>query len=69
MVTHEIYVIVRDVDAHCENARKHGAKITKEPHDPPYGGRYYHCEDTEGYSWCFGNHDPFDPTHETSTSK
>jgi uncharacterized glyoxalase superfamily protein PhnB len=53
-----VYVIVDDVDAHCEKARAAGAEILMEPHDPDYGGRLYSCRDPEGHVWSFGSYDP-----------
>jgi uncharacterized glyoxalase superfamily protein PhnB len=44
----------RDLDAHCERARKAGAEITREPADQPYGDRVYTCVDPEGHRWSFG---------------
>ena len=42
-----------DVDAHCERARKAGAKILMEPADQFYGDRCYRAEDPEGHIWSF----------------
>lgn len=44
----------RELDAHCERARKAGARITREPADQPYGDRVYTCIDPEGHRWSFG---------------
>ncbi|MEX1034258.1 MAG: VOC family protein [Cellvibrionaceae bacterium] len=52
------YVIVEDVDAHCEQARKAGAEIIVKPADQDYGGRNYACKDPEGHVWSFGSYDP-----------
>ncbi|HKE46105.1 MAG TPA: VOC family protein [Steroidobacteraceae bacterium] len=43
-----------DVDAHCERARKAGAKIVKEPETQFYGDRTYRAADPEGHIWSFG---------------
>jgi uncharacterized glyoxalase superfamily protein PhnB len=43
-----------DVDAHCERARKAGAKIVREPETQFYGDRTYRAEDPEGHVWSFG---------------
>lgn len=50
---HEVMVRIPDVDAHCEQARKHGAIITKEPFTYPYGERQYAAEDPSGHLWIF----------------
>ena len=57
--TMSLYVVLDDVDAHCETARAAGAKIIREPRDEDYGGRGYGALDSEGYSWSFGNYDPW----------
>jgi uncharacterized glyoxalase superfamily protein PhnB len=51
-----IYVVVDDVDAHCERARAAGAEITREPTDEEYGDRMYHARDLEGHRWYFAQH-------------
>ena len=43
-----------DVDAHCERARKAGAKILQEPETQFYGDRTYRCIDPEGHIWTIG---------------
>jgi uncharacterized glyoxalase superfamily protein PhnB len=52
-VTHSVMVRVEDVDAHCERARAHGARIVAEPTDFPYGERQYTAEDPAGHQWTF----------------
>lgn len=42
------------LDAHCERARKAGAKILAEPETQFYGDRTYRCTDPEGHIWTFG---------------
>ena len=49
---------VEDVDAHCERARKAGAKIAMEPETDNYGDDYwsdrsYRAIDLEGHHWWF----------------
>jgi uncharacterized glyoxalase superfamily protein PhnB len=56
--TQAICVIVDDVDAHCERARKAGAKIESEPKTTDYGEGYwvdraYEAVDLEGHHWWF----------------
>jgi uncharacterized glyoxalase superfamily protein PhnB len=52
--TQRIHVrIERDIDAHCERARKAGAKIFKEPENQFYGDRTYVAVDPEGHHWTF----------------
>ena len=41
------------LDAHCERARKAGARITDEPTDQFYGARTYRAADPEGHIWNF----------------
>ncbi len=53
-----LYVVIDDVDEHCERARAAGATIIREPQDEDYGGRDYGALDLEGYAWSFGSYDP-----------
>lgn len=46
-------VRVEDANHHCENARRSGAKIVREPRDYPYGERQYNVQDFAGHHWCF----------------
>ena len=48
-----VVVIVDDVDAHHEHARRAGAVIEREPTDQPYGQREYSARDPEGGRWYF----------------
>jgi uncharacterized glyoxalase superfamily protein PhnB len=52
-VTHAVMVRVEDVNAHCEHARAHGARILMEPADFEYGERQYTAEDPAGHQWTF----------------
>ncbi|ADB33713.1 Glyoxalase/bleomycin resistance protein/dioxygenase [Kribbella flavida DSM 17836] len=52
-ITHSVMVRVEDAHAHCEQARRHGARITMEPTDFPYGERQYSAEDLAGHHWTF----------------
>jgi uncharacterized glyoxalase superfamily protein PhnB len=52
-VTHSVMVRVDDVDAHCERARTHGARILMEATDFEYGERQYTAEDPAGHQWTF----------------
>jgi uncharacterized glyoxalase superfamily protein PhnB len=52
-VTHSVTVRVEDVNAHCERARLHGARIVVEPIDFEYGERQYTAEDPAGHQWTF----------------
>ena len=54
------YVIVKDVDAHCERAQAAGASIVLPLTDQDYGGRDYTCRDLEGHVWTFGTYDPWE---------
>ena len=56
--TQNMMVFVDDVDAHCEHARKSGAKIIDEPTVHDYGEDYwadrsYGAVDPEGHMWWF----------------
>ncbi|MFP4003883.1 MAG: VOC family protein [Alphaproteobacteria bacterium] len=44
----------KDIDGHCERARKAGAEILQEPEDQFYGDRTYRARDFEGHVWTFG---------------
>jgi uncharacterized glyoxalase superfamily protein PhnB len=48
-----VYVIVEDVDAHCERTRAAGARIVEELNDLPHGHRRYGCADPQGHEWYF----------------
>lgn len=50
---HSVTIRVEDVDAHCQRAREHGARITQEPATHMYGERQYNAEDLAGHSWTF----------------
>jgi uncharacterized glyoxalase superfamily protein PhnB len=51
--SHGVMVRVEDAEAHCAHAREHGAQITMEPRDFPYGERQYHATDPWGHQWTF----------------
>ena len=55
------YVIVDNVAAHSERARRAGAEILIEPAEQDYGGSSYTARDLEGYIWNFGSYDPWEP--------
>lgn len=57
--TQSPYVIIDDVDSHCETARKAGAEIVMEPEDQHHGGRFYSCRDPQGHLWNFGSYNPW----------
>lgn len=57
--TQSPYLIVEDVDLHCEHSRSAGATMVMEPEDVPQGGRFYSCKDIEGHLWNFGTYDPW----------
>ncbi len=48
-----LIVHVDDVDAHCERARKFGARILMEPGTKEFGERQYAAEDLAGRRWAF----------------
>jgi uncharacterized glyoxalase superfamily protein PhnB len=51
--THSVLVRVEGIDAHCERAKTHGARIVMEPTDFEYGERQYAAEDPAGHQWTF----------------
>jgi uncharacterized glyoxalase superfamily protein PhnB len=51
--THRVMVRVENVDAHCQRARAHDARILNEPTDFEYGERQYEAEDLAGHRWTF----------------
>jgi uncharacterized glyoxalase superfamily protein PhnB len=50
-ITHVPWVYVDDLDAHLDNARRHGATIVSDIHQ--YGYRSYEAADLAGYRWTF----------------
>ncbi len=58
-VTQSPYVIVAEIDAHYDRAKKAGAEIVMEIEDQDYGGRLYVARDPEGHVWNFGSYDPW----------
>lgn len=53
-----VYLVVDDIDRHCERARSVGAEIVREPHDTDYGSRDYAARDLDGNVWSFGTYRP-----------
>ena len=56
--TQSVCLFVDDADAHCANARAHGAVISSEPATHDYGDDYwsdrsYECVDPGGHHWWF----------------
>jgi uncharacterized glyoxalase superfamily protein PhnB len=50
---HSVTIRVEDIDAHCERAQMHGARITQAPVTHMYGERQYNALDFAGHSWTF----------------
>ena len=50
-----VYVFVPDVDVHCRQAKKAGAKIMMPPEDMHWGDRMYCAADPEGHFWMFAS--------------
>ena len=48
-----VHVLVDDVDAHFERAKRAGATIVEELNDLPFGHRRYGCTDPQGHEWYF----------------
>jgi uncharacterized glyoxalase superfamily protein PhnB len=46
-------VRIEDALAHCERARRNGARILTEPKDHIYGERQYNAQDFHGHYWDF----------------
>ena len=56
--TQSLFLYVDDAEAHCERARKAGARIVTEPTVTDYGEDHwadkgYACVDPEGHHWWF----------------
>jgi uncharacterized glyoxalase superfamily protein PhnB len=51
------YVVVDDLDAHCERAKVAGAEIIDGPIAEEYGS-FYGARDPEGNLWSFGTYRP-----------
>ena len=51
--SHIIQIRIEDAVAHCERARRNGARILTEPVDHVYGERQYNAEDFAGHRWDF----------------
>ncbi|MEZ5400411.1 MAG: hypothetical protein R2729_12135 [Bryobacteraceae bacterium] len=57
-----VMVRVDDVDAHCDRARRFGARILHEPETYAYGERQYSVSDVAGNCWHFSQSvDDVDP--------
>ena len=54
--TQMLTVMVPDVDAHCGNAKREGAKVWEELNETIYGERQYGVEDLDGHRWLFSQH-------------
>jgi uncharacterized glyoxalase superfamily protein PhnB len=54
--TQMLTIIVDDVDAHYERAKKHGAIIWEDLNETVYGERQYGVMDLEGHRWIFSQH-------------
>ena len=52
-IGHSVTVRVEDADAHCNQVRDHGARITQGPVTHPYGERQYNADDFARHSWTF----------------
>jgi uncharacterized glyoxalase superfamily protein PhnB len=51
--THSVMIRVTGIDAHCERAIRHGARILQPPETYPYGERQYAAADLAGHIWKF----------------
>jgi uncharacterized glyoxalase superfamily protein PhnB len=50
------YVVTDDPDALFARAVAAGARVTREPNTPEYGGREFSVRDPEGNNWSFGTY-------------
>ncbi len=60
--TQSVYVVVPEIDALLDRARKAGAEIFFGPVDTEYGSRDFGCRDPEGHVWNFGTYSPYTQT-------
>ena len=58
-VTQSLLLYIADPDALYTQAQANNAIIIDPISDSPFGGRMFSCEDLEGHSWVFTNHDPW----------
>jgi len=54
--TQMLTIIVPDVDAHYQKAKREGAKIWEDLHETSYGERQYGVDDLDGHHWLFSQH-------------
>ena len=57
--THGIYLVVKDPDAICNQAKAAGAVMAMDIEDKDYGGRGFTCKDPECHLWSVGSYDPW----------
>ena len=57
-VNQGVYVIVDDIEAHHERARRAGAEIVRPLADTDYESREYMARDPEGNIWSVGTYKP-----------
>jgi uncharacterized glyoxalase superfamily protein PhnB len=57
-VNQGVYLIVDDIEAHYERARKADAEIVRPLADTDYGSREFMSRDPEGNIWSFGTYRP-----------
>jgi uncharacterized glyoxalase superfamily protein PhnB len=48
-----VHILVDDVNAHFDRAKRAGATIVEELNDLPFGHRRYGCTDPQGHEWYF----------------
>ncbi|HXV56494.1 MAG TPA: VOC family protein [Gaiellaceae bacterium] len=58
LAAQSVYVVLDEVDEHCDRARAAGAAITRAPQETSYGSREYSARDLEGRHWHFGTYRP-----------
>jgi len=54
--TQMLTIIVPDVDAHYQKAKREGANVWEDLHETVYGERQYGVADLDGHRWLFSQH-------------
>ena len=54
--TQMLTIIVPDVAAHCQKAKREGAIVWEDLHETIYGERQYGVTDLDGHRWLFSQH-------------
>ena len=54
------YLVVSDIDAIYNSAKKAGAKMVIDLEEKEHGGKAFTCRDPEGHVWNVGTFDPWE---------